>query len=162
MTRQRPRVLLSLVLAIGAVAFGCAGSHKSSGQVEPARQTEPDPESKANPYSGIETWRGEPVTLVITQWGRPASIKPDGEGGSILTYAKISVEPTGTVITDPTGPPEPRGPHQATVQGEPHVEQIKQAVFWIDEAGVVYRYWFSPRAYRKGLTSPPKTVPLNQ
>jgi hypothetical protein len=88
---------------------------------------------------------------------------PDGEGGLMLTYTTLKsqsgVRPSESAIDPSPGSnldmPLPMG-------GEPYIEENKTAVFWVDDAGLIYRYWFAPRVYRKGLASPPRSVPVNE
>jgi len=110
-------------------------------------------------YPGAErTWMGRPEPEVRKAWGVPSDSRPDGEGGTILSYfsdRKVEVR----VRDDRTGDPVSPAPELAVPSGDPGrpvaLPPKTLAAFWIDAEGRVYRYWFAPKVYKDGRHVPP-------
>ena len=105
------------------------------------------------------TWTGKTRSQVLEVFGRPSSTTADGEGGSILMYAEIDR------LDEP--PPQP-GQHVTSDGVSVHADHVDdttsadrtvvtkdKAKFWIGADDKVYRFWFSPQLYKKGVPMPP-------
>jgi hypothetical protein len=109
------------------------------------------------------TWLGKHLDDVIAVWGKPSKIKPDGEGGTLAIYeGGVVFSPPGGIVpahsiagTDPFYDPPPQ---IKVVPVGPPIEVAPEAVFYLDEDGLVYRYWFSPAVYKHGTALPPPPV----
>jgi hypothetical protein len=103
--------------------------------------------------SAPATWTGRAVDDVLEAWGPPSVRTSDGEGGTLLVYE----EKTGVSAAVEEGGPSPPDLDPTPSSGPTKSEQIKRvkAKFWVDREGNVYRFWFSPSVYKKGLDTPP-------
>ena len=128
-----------------------------------AQRTEVVTESRAMPSFDSMTWTGRTLDEVLEVFGRPSDRKPDGEGGTVLTYSEIETIREGASKTQagevtiegsadrdaPLGSP-PLDPE------DNRVETTARAMFWLDGQNRVYRYWFPDWMYKKGIPSPPR------
>lgn len=148
MRNPTPRVLLvALLLAVA----GCAGTRPA-----------PDRERVFLTDASKYTWTGKTVDQVLEVFGRPSSRAPNPDGGTVLTYEDIQAigdtpqprtRPISGDVTSDGGAPGP----SAQPPADRTVAMKTQAQFWIDAAGKVTRFWFSPEMYRKGIPSPPSS-----
>lgn len=102
----------------------------------------------------VESWKGRSLEEVRKVFGRETESEPDGRGGRILGFHEF--RGTVTWVPGPTDSPvvsgEERGLPGATPTG---LLDLTMARFWIDRNDIVYRYWFAPEVYEKGLAVPP-------
>jgi len=101
-----------------------------------------------------QSWVGHAERDVAIAWGPNNRKEPDGRGGHLLTYAKVSSAdvPSARVTSDPGQHVLPTGPHDEFQQRTSSVDEL--AKFWIGPDGKVYRFWFAAEIYKKGLDAP--------
>lgn len=101
-----------------------------------------------------QSWNGHTEQDVLTAWGPNTRQEPDGLGGHLLTYAKVSSTDVSSarVSADPGQQVLPTGPHDEFQQRASSIDEL--AKFWIGADGKVYRFWFAAEVYKKGLDAP--------
>ena len=102
------------------------------------------------------------IQTMVWMGGEPM-LRPDVLREGVKLFTNNHVTTNGTIdLIDLTrsiyvisidGPPEIK-----VVPVGPSIEADPEAVFYLDEDGFVYRYWFSPAVYKRGTPVPPPPV----
>ncbi len=71
----------------------------------------------------MSMWVGHSKDQLITTWGAPQQIMPDGRGGEIYVYSEY----VPMILPFPLLPGEPSG-------------WQRQRIFWINTGGIIYRW----------------------
>jgi hypothetical protein len=136
------RAMTVVVLGLALAGWGCARQVRTERVPVPAMDH--------------LSWTGKPIGAVLEVWGRPSERLQDGEGGTILVYQELDV--VGTRQGFGPSDPSPHQPPESAELPQTDLEMDPRAKFWVDAEGMVYRYWFSPATYRKGVPSPPRAA----
>lgn len=140
----------ALAVLIGIALSGGAGCGRRT-----VRERVPVPDMDAL------TWTGRSQDAVLEVWGRPSDRKADGEGGTILVYHDLQVHEETEVERSKVSVSAETSRPGSPVTENPDlvVSADTQAMFWLDPDGKVYRTWFSPALYKKGIPVPPSERP---
>jgi len=140
---RQARLLAAGLIALALLGAGCATVYEEVETVTPDRLVVRDP------------YKGMTEEELVSLWGKPSSVREDGEGGKILVYDERTViryyersKVTTSIeaeMESPTYAPE----EKSIISSE---ERIR---FYLGKDGLEYRSWFHQKLWKDGIPKPP-------